>query len=176
MVLLVQAFCHRISGPNNIQRSKKTCTTEILRQSAQTVTCAIKVPRSRQFWVLLSDIWWGSPLFFLFFLFRWLMEYSSDVDQCVEMIRYVLRTALKKANNSFRELRVYKFYSSWAPFFDFVLRGNHMVAYSGKKRYDKIDQGDRRIFFPCRTVRFRIAKLSYVFGQIHSTGVVCDCR
>ena len=40
------------------------------------------------------------------------MEYSSDVDQCVEMIRYVLRTALKKANNSFRELRVYKFYSS----------------------------------------------------------------
>ena len=22
-----------------------------------------------------------------------------------------------------------------------------MVAYSGKKRYDKIDQGDRRIFF-----------------------------
>ena len=51
-----------------------------------------------------------------------------------------------------------------------------MVAYSGKKRYDKIDQGDRRIFFPCRTVRFRIVKLSYVFGQIHSTGVVCDCR
>ena len=51
-----------------------------------------------------------------------------------------------------------------------------MVAYSGKKRYNKIDQGDLRIFFPCRTVRFRIVKLSYVFGQIHSTGVVCDCR
>ena len=146
MVLLVKAFCHRISGPKNIQRSKKTCTREILSQSAQTVTCAIKVPRSRQFWVLLSDLWWGCPLFF-FFLFRWLMEYSSDVDQCVEMIRYVLRTALKKANNSFRELRVYKFYSSWAPFFDFVLKGNHMVAYSGKKKIRQNWSGRSEKFF-----------------------------